>query len=88
MKVKKIPKFVKTKIMSEDKKTLSQEFAIFLKAKRMSQGLTTRKLAMKIYGTESRAGYISKIETGKLEITVTSMGEILECLNSWVEFIE
>lgn len=74
--------------MPEQTKTLAQEFAIFLKAKRMSLGMTQRDLEIRCWGDDKRNGYIGKIENGKREISVNTMGIILEALNAWVEFIE
>ena len=69
-------------------KTLSEEFAIFLKAKRMRLGLTQEQLAIKIWGDNSRNSYLAKIENGKVKVSVSTMGLILEALGAWVEFIE
>lgn len=65
-----------------------QRFAEFMKNKRIAMGLTQRELSEKIYGTESRYDYISRIETGKIDISLKSMDYILESLNSDVEFLE
>lgn len=67
--------------------TLGQEFATFLKAKRMAKGYTQRSLAEKIWGDDKRAEYIGKIENGR-QISLSTMGILLEALDSWVEFIE
>mgnify|MGYP003575543831 CR=1 FL=1 len=75
--------------MSEiKKKTLSEEFAEFVKAKRMAKGMTQSDLAEKIYGDVNQKGYISKIELGKRQVSLQTMGVILGALDSWVEFIE
>ena len=68
--------------------TIMQRFAEFMKNKRIAMGLTQRELSEKIYGTESRYDYISRIETGKIDISLKSMDYILESLNSDVEFLE
>lgn len=74
--------------MPEQKKTLSQEFSEFVKKKRMLKGMTQADLSIKIYGDDKNKHYISKIESGKREVTVSTMGMILEALDSWMEFID
>lgn len=69
-------------------KQLMSEFSEFLKLKRQALGLSQAQLAIKIYGNEQRKSYISDIENGRKDISVNSMGIILEALNSWVNFIE
>ncbi len=56
--------------------------------KRMAMGLTQRGISKIIFGTEARCDYISRIETGKKDISLKSMDAILEALNSNIEFIE
>jgi transcriptional regulator with XRE-family HTH domain len=70
------------------KKTLSEEFATFLKEKRMRLGMTQAQLSELIYDDPKRAEYIGRIENGKREISVSTMGLMLEKMNAWVEFIE
>lgn len=69
-------------------KSLSAEVAEFLKNKRISKGLSMRKLSVLVYGNDSRSGYISQIERGEREITLSTFGMYLTALDSWVEFIE
>lgn len=69
-------------------KTLNQEFGEFVKAKRMAIGMSQGKLAEKVYGNSERKSYISAIETGKKDISLTTAQFILEALNSWIEFTE
>ena len=51
-------------------------------------GLTQEELAEIIFGDKTRRDYISRIETGKKDISLKSMDAILEALNADVEFLE
>lgn len=86
--LKKLTLHKKIKKMPDQTKTLSEEFAIFLKAKRMRLGLTQEQLAIKIWDDNSRNSYLAKIENGKVKVSVSTMELILEALGAWVEFIE
>lgn len=68
--------------------TIMQRFADFLKKKREAMGLTQGELAEIIFGDTTRQDYISRIETGKKDISLKSMNAILEALNADVEFLE
>ena len=63
-------------------------FADFMKKKRTAMGLTQEELAEIIFGNKTRRDYISRIETGKKDISLKSMDAILESLNADVEFLE
>ena len=65
-----------------------QRFADFMKKKRTAMGLTQEELAEIIFGNKTRRDYISRIETGKKDISLKSMDAILESLNADVEFLE
>jgi transcriptional regulator with XRE-family HTH domain len=69
-------------------KSLSAEVAEFLKNKRINKGLSMRKLSVLVYGDDKRSGYISQVERGEREITISTFGMFLTALDSWVEFIE
>ena len=49
--------------------TIMQRFADFMKKKREAMGLTQGELAEIIFGDATRQDYISRIETGKKDIT-------------------
>lgn len=68
--------------------TIMQRFADFMKKKRQAMGLTQEELAEIIFGDKTRRDYISRIETGKKDISLKSMDAILEALNADVEFLE
>ena len=68
--------------------TIMQRFADFMKKKREAMGLTQGELAEIIFGDTTRQDYISRIETGKKDISLKSMEAILEALNADVEFLE
>ena len=68
--------------------TIMQRFADFMKKKREAMGLTQGELAEIIFGDTTRQDYISRIETGKKDISLKSMDAILEALNADVEFLE
>ena len=68
--------------------TIIQRFADFMKKKREAMGLTQGELAEIIFGDATRQDYISRIETGKKDISLKSMDAILEALNADVEFLE
>ena len=68
--------------------TIMQRFAEFMKNKRFAMGLTQEELAEIIFGDKTRRDYISRIETGKKDISLKSMDAILEALNADVEFLE
>lgn len=68
--------------------TIMQRFADFMKKKRQAMGLTQEELADIIFGDKARRDYISRIETGKKDISLKSMDAILEALNADVEFLE
>ena len=68
--------------------TIMQRFADFMKKKRQAMGLTQEELADIIFGDATRQDYISRIETGKKDISLKSMDAILEALNADVEFLE
>ena len=68
--------------------TIMQRFADFMKKKREAMGLTQGELADIIFGDATRQDYISRIETGKKDISLKSMDAILEALNADVEFSE
>lgn len=70
------------------RKIIMQEFAIFLNAKRLALGMDQGELAIKIFGDKNRRDYISRIETGKKDISLRSMDAILEALDAGIEFIE
>lgn len=73
--------------MAQDNQ-LSQDFAQFMKQKRMALGLNRADLAERIYGDRERRSYIWEIENGKRDITVLTMGLILDTLGAWVQFTE
>ena len=68
--------------------TIMQRFADFMKKKREAMGLTQGELAEIIFGDATRQDYISRIETGKKDISLKSMDAILEALNADVEFLD
>ena len=68
--------------------TIMQRFADFMKKKREAMGLTQGELSEIIFGDATRQDYISRIETGKKDISLKSMDAILEALNADVEFLE
>ncbi|MEN9655892.1 MAG: hypothetical protein RL311_824 [Bacteroidota bacterium] len=70
------------------RETIMSKFAIFLKEKRLAMGLSQENLAIMLYDKKNMTGYISKIESQKLHVSVKTMDYILEKLNSSIEFIE
>ena len=68
--------------------TIMQRFAEFMRNKRLAMGLTQEELAEIIFGDKTRRDYISRLETGKKDISLKSMDAILEALNADVEFLE
>ena len=68
--------------------TIMQRFTEFMRNKRNAMGLTQEELAEIIFGDKTRRDYISRIETGKKDISLKSMDAILEALNADVEFLE
>lgn len=70
------------------RETVMKKFAVFLREKRIAMGLSQEKFAIELYNDINMAGYISKIENQKLDISVKTMDTMLEKLNSNIEFIE
>jgi transcriptional regulator with XRE-family HTH domain len=68
--------------------TIMHRFAQFMKNKRLAMALSQEELAEIIFGDKTRQDYISRIETGKKDISLKSMDAILEALNADVEFLE
>jgi transcriptional regulator with XRE-family HTH domain len=74
--------------MANNRISIMQRFAEFMKAKRQAMGLTQEELSDIIFGTRQRFDYISRIENGKKDISLKSMDAILEALKADVEFLE
>ena len=58
-----------------------QEVGRRIKARRAALGLTQPELASRM-GTENNAGYISEVENGKRDLSITKLGRFataLEC---------
>lgn len=60
----------------------------FIKERRQAMGLTQEALALKVFGGTHDRHYISKIESGKRNITMTTFGHILTALNAEIKFEE
>ena len=70
--------------MTQNKeKSLTKEWAEFIKLKRMLKGWSQSELAVRAYGDERRKSYISAIESGKTSPRLESLGYILIALESW-----
>lgn len=54
----------------------------------MALGISQRELAVLLYGDVRRRAYISAIENGKVEVSLTTVDLILQALNSDIEFLE
>lgn len=74
--------------MPDNKKTLRETLGTFVKEKRMALGLTTRQLSFLVYGDEKRNSYITDIENGKINLTIDTIGYVLEALQSDIQFVE
>ena len=71
-----------------ERKTTMQQFAEFLKNKRIALGISQIDLAVKLYGNKNMRQHISRIESGKKDVTLKTVDVILQGLNSGIEFIE
>lgn len=60
----------------------------FLRERRLAQGLTQEALALKVFGNAHDRHYISKIESGKRNINITTLGHLLTALNAEIKFEE
>lgn len=62
--------------------------AKFLKEKRQAIGLTQRQVASQVFGDIRRQDQVCKIEGGKIQITLETLGKFLEIYNSSINFLE
>ena len=67
--------------------TLSNKVAEFIKAKRIALGMTQKEFAVHLFDDEKQQGWVHRIENGR-QITVETLGRILERLNADVEIVE
>lgn len=67
--------------MQDKTDNLHTQIADFLKKKRLAMGLTVEEFAELIFKDSKSAGYVSKIENNKLQITVNTLNAILKNLN-------
>lgn len=66
----------------------SENAAEFIRTQRLNLGLGQGKLSKLVYGDISSKGNISKIEAGKKQISITTLGYILKALKSDISFLE
>jgi transcriptional regulator with XRE-family HTH domain len=62
--------------------------AEFIRTQRLHSGLSQGKLSVLVFGDISYKGRISKIESGKKNLTITSLGHILKALKSKIKYVE
>jgi transcriptional regulator with XRE-family HTH domain len=74
--------------MAIDKSELNKTVGIFIKEKREVMGLTQAELSLRCFGTKNQRYRISNIESNKNQITLESLGIILNELNCEINFIE
>lgn len=66
----------------------NEKAAEFIRTQRLNLGLGQGKLSTLVYGDATSKGNISKIEAGKKQISITTLGYILKALNSDISFLE
>lgn len=66
---------------------LTQRIAKFIKDKRIALGLNQGEFAQIVLGDVKYRSWINKIEHGR-PITVTTLGKILDKLNSNIDIVE
>jgi len=72
--------------LTED--TLMKEAAEYIKARRTNLGLSQELLAEKVFGSSNMKGYISKVESGEIGITVKTFGHFREALRMRIVYDE
>lgn len=72
----------------QDQVDANEQFANFLREKRLALGMTFREFSVYLYGSENNAGNLSNIENGKKKITLTNFSFFLNKLDSFFSIEE
>lgn len=72
--------------MSE--KTINQRIQEFVVEKRTALGMSQTDLAVAIFQDKKRQDFISKLESGKRDINLRTLGKILKALKADISIIE